>query len=57
MTKLVPGTDALFAWMLGGARPPLSLKLPPGGVAEPAILELLRGAAARVRAVLCWRLP
>ena len=42
--RLLPATDALFAWMLGDrAPPPLSLSLPPGGLEEAWVLQWLRG--------------
>lgn len=50
MTRLVPGSDPLYAWMLGEPPPATGLRLPPGGVAERAVLELLRKATAEVRA-------
>jgi len=51
MTTLVPGSDELYAWMLGGRAPAANLTLPPGGVSEPAILEMLRELMIPVRAV------
>ena len=51
MTRLIAGSDAFFGWMLGGPAPMPGLKLPPGGIEEPATLEMLRGLAERIRSV------
>ena len=42
MLRLLPATDAHYAWMLGEADAPDSLRLPPGGVDTPPILRWLR---------------
>ncbi len=49
MTALVPCTDAHFAWMLGGEPPSPELRLPPGGVEAPPVLEMLRALVAKIR--------
>jgi RimJ/RimL family protein N-acetyltransferase len=50
MTVLLPGTDDLYAWMLGGRAPVPNLALPPGGIAPAPVLEMLREAMKPVRA-------
>jgi len=50
MTKLIPGTDELYAWMLGGVAPVPNLTLPPGGVTPAPVLEMLREMVKPVRA-------
>jgi RimJ/RimL family protein N-acetyltransferase len=49
MTSLLSGTDELFAWMIGLKSHP-TLSQPPGGVAPPEILMMLREAMKPVRA-------
>jgi RimJ/RimL family protein N-acetyltransferase len=39
---LIPSTDAHFAWLLGEARSPDGLRVPPGGVDQPWVLKWLR---------------
>ena len=47
---LVDAEDADFAWMLGEATGPRNgLRLPPGGVDQPAVLNYLRRTAASLR--------
>ena len=41
MTSLLPGSDALYAWMIGLKSHP-TLTLPPGGVAPLEVLMMLR---------------
>ena len=41
-TVLIPRTDAHLAWMLGEGEAPDRLRLPPGGVDEPWVLQWLR---------------
>jgi len=50
MTTLLPGTDDLYAWMLGGPAPLPDLRLPPGGVTPEPVLVLLRELMKPVRA-------
>ncbi|NIJ47622.1 GNAT family N-acetyltransferase [Rhizomicrobium electricum] len=50
MTVLLPGTDDLYAWMLGGPAPVPRLTLPPGGIAPAAVLAMLREAMKPIRA-------
>jgi RimJ/RimL family protein N-acetyltransferase len=50
MTCLLPGTDDLYAFMLGGPSPVPRLTLPPGGVAPRPVLEMLRETMKPVRA-------
>lgn len=52
MATLVPATDAHFTWMLRAdpAETWNGLSLPAGGVADAAVVMLLRGVAARLRA-------
>jgi RimJ/RimL family protein N-acetyltransferase len=47
--SLVEVSDAHFAWMLGGPAPAPELRLPPGGVDEPAVIEVVRRMASKVR--------
>jgi len=50
-TRLVDATDAYFAWMLGEiASSPAALRLPPGGIDEPWVLEWARKPPAHRRA-------
>lgn len=51
MTSLLPGTDDLYAFFLGAPSPVPGLRLPPGGVAPTAVLEMLREAMKPVRTV------
>jgi len=50
MTTLLPGTDDLYAWMLGGPAPHPNLTLPPGGVAPEPVLAMLRDLMKPARA-------
>jgi len=50
MTALLPGTDELYAWMLGGPAPLPDLRLPPGGVSPEPVLAMLRELMKPVRA-------
>ena len=51
MTTLLPGTDELYAWMLGGDAPHPNLTLAPGGVSPEPVLVMLRDLMKPVRAV------
>lgn len=48
MTTLLPGSDALYAWMIGLRGHP-TLTMPPGGVAPLELLMMLREAMKPVR--------
>jgi RimJ/RimL family protein N-acetyltransferase len=50
MPVLLSGTDDLYAFLLGGPAPVPRLRLPPGGIAPAAVLEMLREAMKPVRA-------
>jgi RimJ/RimL family protein N-acetyltransferase len=50
---LIEAMDRHFAWMLGLRRAPGWLRLPPGGVDDAAVLELLRGVNIRLKAAGC----
>jgi RimJ/RimL family protein N-acetyltransferase len=50
MTTLLPGTDELYAWMLGGPAPLPDLALPHGGVSPEPVLVMLRELMKPVRA-------
>ena len=47
---LVETQDHHFAWMLGAPDPLETLRLPPGGVDEAQVLEMLRRLSAKLRA-------
>jgi len=51
MTTLLPGTDDLYAWMLGWPAPHPNLALPPGGVSPEPVLAMLRELMKPARAV------
>ena len=46
---LRPATDEHFAAMIDGRAPTSTLQVPPGGVDDPAILELVRRGASEMR--------
>jgi RimJ/RimL family protein N-acetyltransferase len=49
---LIETTDEDFAWMMGeGPAPAAALRLPRGGVEPPDVLNIVRGMAARLRAI------
>lgn len=52
--RLIEATDRHFAWMLGETRRMGMLYLPPGGIGERDLLEMLRSDAARLR-LAGWR--
>ncbi|HEY1752119.1 MAG TPA: GNAT family N-acetyltransferase [Caulobacteraceae bacterium] len=54
MLRLVPATDAHFAWMLGERGAPDGLALPPGGVDTPPILRWLRRTLPTLGGHGCW---
>lgn len=51
MTSLLGGTDALYAWMLGGPAPIDNLSLPPDGASPEPVIAMLREAMKAVRNV------
>jgi RimJ/RimL family protein N-acetyltransferase len=51
---LVPSTDAHFAWLLGEADAPDGLRVPPGGVDQPWVLEWLRRTLPRLGGYGSW---
>ena len=54
-TQLADATDAHFAWMLGEiAAAPDGLRLQPGGLDEPWVLEWLRGVRRRIGGPGSW---
>jgi RimJ/RimL family protein N-acetyltransferase len=54
MALLIEATDAHFAWMLGEAEQPDSLRLPPGGVDEPFVLRWVRRTLAEMGPATSW---
>ena len=51
VTILFEADDQHFTWMLGGAAQTAGLRLPPGGVEERPVIEMLQRLAARLRAL------
>jgi RimJ/RimL family protein N-acetyltransferase len=47
--RLIEASDGHFLWMLDGAGVRGGLRLPPGGVDQPAVLKYLRRVAAELR--------
>ncbi len=54
MSLLIEATDAHFAWMLGEARSPDPLRLPPSGVDEPFVLRWIRRTLAEMGPGTSW---
>jgi len=52
--ELVPAIDAHFAWMLGEAIAPGDLRLPPGPVDEPWVLQWLRRTLPKLGGCGSW---
>jgi RimJ/RimL family protein N-acetyltransferase len=54
MGLLVDARDEHFAWMLGETAAPDGLRLPPGGVDQPWVLEWARGNRRRIEGPGSW---
>jgi RimJ/RimL family protein N-acetyltransferase len=53
VTSLVEAADADFEWLLEDAPAPPGLRLPPGGLDDPAILRLVRRTFGRLEEAGC----
>jgi len=51
--ELMEARDRHYSWMLGLARAPLGLRLPPGGVEDPDIITMLRDLTAGLKRAGC----
>lgn len=53
MTRLVEAKDAHFQWFARGEGQMDGLRLPPGGIEDPAVLPIVRRMTARLREAGC----